>query len=134
MVAELEVSPVPVHTRIVLDTGRGEPVSDQLHAQLVALIRGGELLPGSRLPTVRGLAADLQIAPNTVAKTYRRLEADGVIVTRGRKGTFVADAAGVVDDRVARAAVDFVAAARRLGHDDEEIIALVRSALQSPAD
>lgn len=134
MVAELEVRAVPVHTRIVLDTGRGEAVSDQLHAQLIALIRRGALLPGSRLPTVRGLAADLQIAPNTVAKTYRRLEADQVIVTRGRKGTFVAESAGVVDDQVARAAVEFVAAARRLGHDDAEIIALVRSALQSPTD
>lgn len=134
MVAELEVRAVPVHSRIELDTGRGEAVSDQLHAQLIALIRGGGLLGGSRMPTVRGLAADLQIAPNTVAKTYRRLEADGVLVTRGRTGTFIAESAGAVNHQVARAAVDFVADARRLGHGDEEILALVRSALQSPPD
>ena len=49
----------------------------------------GDLAPGTRLPTVRQLAADLGLAANTVARAYRELEADGVIATYGRKGTFV---------------------------------------------
>jgi len=49
------------------------------------------MLPGDRLPTVRGLADTLGLAPNTVARAYRELEAGGWIVGKGRAGTFVAD-------------------------------------------
>ena len=55
------------------------------------LIDRGELLPGERLPTVRALAADAALAPNTVARAYRELEAAGYLEGRGRAGTFVVD-------------------------------------------
>jgi GntR family transcriptional regulator len=58
---------------------------------VIARIQDGSFLPGDRLPTVRGLAADLGLAPNTVARAYRDLEAEGWAVGRGRAGTFVSD-------------------------------------------
>jgi DNA-binding transcriptional regulator YhcF (GntR family) len=51
----------------------------------------GVLAPGERLPSVRRLADDLDLAPNTVASAYRLLGDRGVVVGRGRRGTFVVD-------------------------------------------
>jgi DNA-binding transcriptional regulator YhcF (GntR family) len=48
------------------------------------------MAPGVRLPSVRQLASDLDLAPNTVAKTIRELELAGYVETRGRNGTVVA--------------------------------------------
>lgn len=77
--------------RIALDRSSPEPLSDQLSAAIADRIHRGSLAPGSRLPTVRALAEDLELAPNTVAKAYRVLEVQGLIVGRGRRGTFVTD-------------------------------------------
>lgn len=74
-----------------LDPAAETPVSEQLRTQLVELIRSGTLAGGTRLPPVRTLAADLGVAPNTVAKVYRTLEREGVVTTAGRLGTVVAD-------------------------------------------
>ncbi|MEV5085276.1 GntR family transcriptional regulator, partial [Streptomyces sp. NPDC056159] len=71
----------------------GAPPYEQVRAQISEQARSGALPVGYRLPTVRGLAESLGLAANTVAKAYRALEADGVIETRGRNGTFVAAAA-----------------------------------------
>ena len=87
----------------------------------------GWLLPGDKLPTVRGLAADLGLAPNTVARAYRELEALGVFATRGRSGTFVS---GDKVERAAReAAAEYAARVRALGVDRAEALALVRRGL-----
>jgi GntR family transcriptional regulator len=55
-------------------------------------VRERRLLPGARLPSVRQLAADLEINPNTVARAYSLMERDGIIDTARRRGTRVADA------------------------------------------
>ena len=86
---------------------------EQLRTQLVEQVRAGTLAAGTRLPTVRRLAEDLGIAPNTVARAYRELEADGVVVTEGRRGTFVAAPAAPADVEAAAAAL--AATARRSG-------------------
>lgn len=101
------------------------PVYEQLRAQLVAQIDDGSLPVGARLPTVRKLAADLGVAPNTVAKTYRNLEESGVIETRGRHGSFVADT-GTETERLA---ADFARQVRARGLDPAESLRLVRAAL-----
>lgn len=76
----------------------------------------GELPAGTRLPTVRAVATELGLAVNTVAKAYRALEADGVVVTEGRRGTSVASSAGGSGGLgVERAAAAYVAEARRAG-------------------
>lgn len=106
------------------------PPFEQLRALVVAQVRRGQLIAGSKLPTVRGMAADLDIAPNTVAKAYRALEQDGVIVTRGRSGTFVASGPDPSRTAVQRAATEYVHAARRAGIGDDDAVKLVRTALK----
>jgi GntR family transcriptional regulator len=84
---------------------------------------------------VRTLAADLGLAPNTVAKAYRELQSAGYLVGRGRHGTYVADAPPETPARV-QAALDeaartFARRASRLGVPTGAALAAVRRALQS---
>ena len=121
---------------VTVDPASGTPPFEQLRRQVAAMVAEGTLSPGSRMPTVRQLAADLGLAANTVARAYRELETDGVIATHGRKGTFVSSA--VIDhdtspDRStgerARAAADaYVASVRTLGLGVTEATRLVELA------
>lgn len=99
---------------------------EQVREQVRARVESGELTPGTRLPTVRGLATDLGLAANTVARAYRELEALGIIETRGRAGSVVSG------DQVAhaarQAAHDFVERLTALGISEAEGIDLVRRA------
>ena len=95
------------------DPSLPEPPFEQLRAQLASRVASGELPAGTKLPTVRALAADVGLAVNTVARVYRELEADGVVVTEGRRGTFVASASTPPD--AARAAEEYAGTARRHG-------------------
>ena len=118
--------------KITIDHASAVPPFEQLRSQVAAAVANGDLLPGTRLGTVRQTAADLGLAVNTVARAYRELEADGVVVTRGRQGTFVRS--DVVDgtaegaDAVRRAAADYVAAVRRAGLTRAEAVRLVDEA------
>jgi GntR family transcriptional regulator len=67
------------------------PPYEQLREQITALVLGGALAPGDRLPAIRQLAKDLGLAGGTVARAYRELESDGVVSTHGRHGTVVAE-------------------------------------------
>jgi len=96
-----------------LDPDSAVPPFEQLRAQVARRVAQGDLQPGTRLPTVRGLAGQLGLAVNTVAKAYAALEADGVVVTEGRRGTSVAAQAAPAD--VVEAAGEYAATARRLG-------------------
>lgn len=97
--------------------GAGTP-AEQLIAQIAALIDRGELRVGERLPTIRSLAADLGLAPGTVARAYAELERDGWLAAQGRRGTVVAERP--VDHphgHVVEAADAFAQAARHSGID-----------------
>jgi DNA-binding transcriptional regulator YhcF (GntR family) len=101
---------------ISVDPAGSEPPYEQVKNQIEALIRSGDLAQGTRLPTVRGLAGDLGLAANTVARAYKELEADRLVRTEGRNGTFVLASRSQVDDEQARAAAEaFARAARRAG-------------------
>src|SRR5688500_9998016 len=100
---------------IPLDPGASEPPYEQLRRQIAARAARGDLPSGTRLPTVRALAAELDLAVNTVAKTYRALETDGIVVTEGRRGTFVAPSAVAGGTEAGEAAAAYVVVARRLG-------------------
>jgi DNA-binding transcriptional regulator YhcF (GntR family) len=119
--------------RIRLDRSSLEPLSEQLSTAIAERIRRGSLVPGDRLPTVRALAEDLELAPNTVAKAYRALEDQGLIVGRGRHGSFVADRLPKrLTDRELRlgdAADAFVRRGKQLGFDDGDIRRAVSRAL-----
>ncbi|HEX4861785.1 MAG TPA: GntR family transcriptional regulator [Rhizomicrobium sp.] len=75
---------------LVVDPDLEIPPYQQVVAQIRAGIERGELPPDSPLPTVRQLAGDLGIAPNTVARAYGELQSDGWLVGDGRRGTRVA--------------------------------------------
>lgn len=91
------------------------PPYEQIRAQLAEQARTGVLPTGTRLPTVRGLADSLGVAPGTVARAYRILETDRVVETRGRNGTFVSAGGDEVARAAFAAAVEFATRARRLG-------------------
>src|SRR3954452_18952815 len=98
-----------------LDPDAAEPPYEQLRRQVATRAASGDLPPGTRLPTVRALAAELRLAANTVARAYRELETDGVVVTEGRRGTFVASTTAAGTSAAADAAAQYAASARRLG-------------------
>ncbi|TQK43558.1 GntR family transcriptional regulator [Streptomyces sp. SLBN-118] len=116
---------------IAIDSGAAVAPYEQLRAQISEQARSGALPVGYRLPTVRGLAEDLGLAANTVAKAYRALEADGVIETRGRNGTFVAAAGDAAQRELAGAAQAFAGRARRLGLTQDAALSAVRDALRA---
>jgi GntR family transcriptional regulator len=85
----------PPHRRALgvileVDPHSAVPPYEQLRQQVTALVLGGALTPGARLPAIRQLANDLGLAGGTVARAYRELETDGVVTTHGRHGTVVA--------------------------------------------
>jgi GntR family transcriptional regulator len=79
---------------IQIDTRSQVPVYAQIMDRIRALVLEGQLEPGSVLPAVRQLAADLEINPNTVAKAYSLLEREGLVSTVRRRGTLIAPSAG----------------------------------------
>lgn len=100
---------------------------EQLRLQLIHLVDNGALPPGTRLPAVRALAEALDVAPHTVARAYKELEAAGVVATRGRNGTVVCPR----DERLgglSSAAADYAAAARAQGATFAEAVQLLAAA------
>ncbi|MFE4693624.1 GntR family transcriptional regulator [Streptomyces sp. NPDC056749] len=117
--------------KIAVDPDSATAPYEQLRAQLSEQARSGDLPVGYRLPTVRGLAGELGLAANTVAKAYRALEADGVIETRGRNGTFVAAAGDAAARNAATAAQDYAEQARRLGLSEADALAQAEDAVRA---
>jgi GntR family transcriptional regulator len=119
---------------VELDDASPVPPYEQIRAQVAAMIGSGALPPGTRLPPIRQLAGDLGLAVNTVARAYRELEAGGLVASRVRTGTVVAERTPrELDDRTAadarrllvEAARSFAATTRRLGIADHEALAAV---------
>lgn len=81
---------LPLH----IDKHSGIPVYIQLAERIRLLVHEGRLQPGDPLPTVRGLAVDLKLNANTVARVYRDLQREGVLALQRGIGTFVAETAG----------------------------------------
>jgi DNA-binding transcriptional regulator YhcF (GntR family) len=117
--------------KIVVDFDDAVAPFEQLRGQVAEQARSGKLPVGYKLPTVRGLAADLGLAANTVAKAYRALESDGVIETRGRNGTFVAAAGDAAEREAAVAAGVFAERVKRLGLSREAAERAVAEAMRA---
>ena len=105
------------------------PPYEQVRTSLAAQINDGTLTVGTKLPTVRGLAAELGIAPNTVARAYRELEEAGLIETRGRAGSFVSASGDRSRQSAQRAAAEYALITRKLGIAADEALSIVRAAL-----
>ena len=76
---------------IEIDEKSSIPIWLQLKNRFIYLITSGYYKPGDQLPTVRGLAADVEVNYNTVSKVYMSLEQDGYIQSKRRQGAFVCD-------------------------------------------
>lgn len=124
---------------VQVDPDHPLPPYEQVRAQVAAMITGGTLPPGSRLPPIRQLAADLDLATGTVARAYRELEQAGLVASRGRRGTRVRPpeewSAGMdaldVQARLRQAADHYATLARQLRVDPDEALAAVEAALAS---
>lgn len=112
------ISCISIACVISLDPTNSTAPFEQIKIQIIRQRATGDLKPGDKLPTVRRLAQDLKLAPNTVAKAYRELETDGYIETRGRSGSFVTGDAEAVTKQVHAAARQFLHSTRNLGVSD----------------
>ena len=120
---------------VTVEQGSPVPPYEQLREQLTTMIRSRVLVPGAQLPPIRQLAGDLALAAGTVARAYRELEADGLVESRGRHGTVVADTAPVLGAHDRRAELENAAAAfatrvRHLGIDVADALGAVERALR----
>jgi len=102
-----------------------------IYIQLMEFIKGriaaGELKPGDQLPTVRQLAADLRVNFNTIARTYRLLDEEGIISTQHGRGTFILnplpekDAKELRRKGLRRLTREYLTSAHKLGYNPEEV-------------
>ncbi len=112
---------------IVLDPSTGIPVYRQIILQIEMALADGRLSSGYQLPTVRGLAVDLRVNPNTVARAYSELEIRGMVSTQFGAGTFVSGKEVTLSDEereqiLTQLARGFVSQAGSYGFTVDEII------------
>lgn len=110
--------------------GDGAPIYRQIVDQVKHLVAAGRLRPGDEMPPIRGLAQQLLINPNTVARAYRELESKGLLVSRQGSGTVVAEGGSPLARRarlrLLTAQVDrLLAEAGHLGFDLDTVLKLV---------
>ena len=117
-----------------LDPRSGVATYLQIVQQVKDALRLGTIDVGDQLPTVREVVADLAINPNTVAKAYRELEREGLVLAQPGRGTFIASTLAAPSlehhDTLRRDLERWLAAAERAGLDEESIRALVSSTLR----
>jgi GntR family transcriptional regulator len=116
---------------ITVDVRAATPPYEQIRSQIAAYVDAGLLAEGTRLPTMRALAADLGVATGTVARAYAELETAGLVTSRRRTGTVVTGGRATVpaEVRLHALAAGLVVRARASGLDDEAVLAIVRAAL-----
>lgn len=123
--------------RLRLDLQSGVPVYRQIIDQVHGGVASGSLSVGDQLPTVRQLAVDLSINPNTVARAYRELELGGLLETHQGTGTFIAAQRmrGGEEQRarqLSQIVGDFVARAGAAGFTVENLIEELRELVPEP--
>jgi GntR family transcriptional regulator len=124
---------VPSATRdIALDRDADVPVGTQLAWILRSGILGGELGPGAQLPALHRLAAQASVNVNTIRAVYRRLEQDGLVVTRHGSGTFVTGTPAD-PDALARLLATVKQAAHDAGVDPRDVAAALYVSGESPS-
>lgn len=123
--------------RFALDLHSGVPVYRQLIDQVRSGVASGSLTAGDQLPTVRQLAVDLTINPNTVMRAYRELELGGLIETQQGTGTFIAQRkpernSAERERQLGQMAGEFAARAGAAGFTLEDLIDRLRELLPRP--
>ncbi|HEY3974815.1 MAG TPA: GntR family transcriptional regulator [Candidatus Sulfotelmatobacter sp.] len=123
-----------VSFQFALDLHSGVPVYRQLIDRVRGGIASGSLAAGDQLPTVRQLAVDLAINPNTVMRAYRELELGGLLETHQGTGTFIANKkveknSAERERQLSQMAGEFAARAGAAGFDLEDLIERLRDLL-----
>jgi GntR family transcriptional regulator len=124
--------------QFVLDLHSGVPIYRQLVDQVGAGIASGTLTEGDQLPTVRQLAVDLAINPNTVMRAYRELELGGLLETHQGTGTFIGNKklekkSAERERQLNQMASEFAARAGAAGFTIEDLVDRLRDLQPSPA-
>lgn len=118
-----------------LNSSSGVPPYLQIAQQIRQALVAGVLTPGDQLPTVKEVVAQIAVNPNTVFKSYRELEREGLVQGRPGAGTFVlrrpAGPPPGTHNRLARSLARWIVNAREAGLDDASIEALVRFTLDA---
>lgn len=118
---------------VSVDLESPTPAYEQIRAQVVALVNSGAIPVGTRLPPIRQLAHDLELAPGTVAKAYALLEKAGVVSAHRRRGTVIRDRRALAEGERLRqlgtAATSFVQTIRLLNVDADAARAAIDAAL-----
>jgi len=125
MKSNAEIERIPFAFR--LDSHSGVPVYRQLIDQVQGAIASGTLKPGNQLPTVRLVAVELSINPNTVLRAYREMEIRGILDTQQGTGTFIADRPVAVSSeqrerQLSQLVNEFVSRAGAAGFTVDELI------------
>jgi GntR family transcriptional regulator len=113
-----------------LDPKSGVPYYKQIMVQIEMAIADGRLVSGDQLPTVRSLAVDLRINPNTVARAYSSLEIRGIVNTQQGTGTFISDKKVSMTDIereriLTELTAEFLAKVQSYGFTKDDIIAFL---------
>jgi len=122
-----------------LDVTSGVPFYRQIILQIEMAIADGRLQTGKQLPTVRGLAVDLQINPNTVARAYNELEIRGIVNTQQGTGTFISEKTIELTDVereqvLGRLVQSFLASASSYGFAVDDILLFMAKAHEKQAE
>lgn len=122
-----------------LDLKSGVPVYRQLIDQVLIAMASGSLRAGDQLPTVRQLAVDLSINPNTVVRAYKELEIRGMLSTQQGTGTFITSQEVRQDEAVRQRRLtllvgEFVARASSEGYTVSEIMAQLSDMQAEPQE
>ncbi|MBP2258999.1 GntR family transcriptional regulator [Virgibacillus alimentarius] len=103
-----------------------KPIYIQIADTIAYRIVRGEMLPGEKLPSVREMAVESSVNPNTIQRTYSEMERMGIVETKRGQGTFVTDNEEVLDDLKGKLQNDiihvFVKSMEELGMTEEEMI------------
>lgn len=116
---------------LTVSQGDGTPIYAQLVHQIKALIATGRLKPNGELPSVRQLAQQLVLNPNTVVRAYRELESEGLVYKKRGAGTFVSAEVTPYTDEVCRKILGarletLVVEAVNMGYGEKQVEALLR--------
>lgn len=106
------------------------PIYRQIIQQIEHAVLSEQMKPGDRLPTIRSLAVDLKINPNTIAKAYNELEIKGLLVTQVGSGTYISDKKPAPEEdrrkqKILEILNRFMQEMKRLGVDKQELLALL---------
>lgn len=111
-----------------IDPVNKNPIYKQLVEQVLLMLSSGILKKNDQLPSIRDLAQDLGINPNTVQRAYRELESSGIIVSIPKKGSYISrsDLDNEIKNKAKESLVNWLNKYKRLGLDDKSLIEIMK--------